>query len=193
MGITVPGGLDWWLHARIEGLTPEQKAALLEMLKQDQEESRIETERATFWNKDAILKNIKENYVKIEEATFAQLEWKKFHINLPANWHFNWFKFDCFVSKGYVKKDDLTFRPYLRNLSYSYEEIFKYWGLIDAIMQYMKELWVTVGIGEASKYFKDITGLNNRYLFKEHGQYKFGEAEYSPETNRAKYLLKASD
>ena len=148
MSINTPTGWDEELKSRLEGLTPEEKSRLFEMLKQDKErdedeQKNIEPNPELFWDKEAILKDLKENHVKIEEnvENFWK-EWKIVHIDLPAVWEFEWFKFDCFISNDSFNRETLGkergTKKTNKNL-YSVKEISR---LLQAINKYMKALGV---------------------------------------------------
>lgn len=92
------------------------------------------------WNKEEILKSLKENpeYVKIEEnAEVMWHTWKKVHINLPKVWNFEWFKFDYFVSYNSVEKKDFEKNPKLEKKSYSMNDVS---NLLKAINRFMAAL-----------------------------------------------------
>ena len=60
----------------------------------------------SWWNIEVILKNLKENHVKVEEnKEILGYKWKIIHIDLPAVWKLHWYKFDCFISDESLKKD----------------------------------------------------------------------------------------
>ena len=90
------------------------------------------------WNTDAILDDLKENYIKIEEdKEIMWYEWKIVHIDLPAIWDFEWFKFDYFVSYKSVAQEDFEKKFELKKKSYSVEDVSE---LLQAMNSYMKEL-----------------------------------------------------
>lgn len=153
--INTPTSWDDELKSRLDGLTNEQKDKLLEMLQQDKKE-RIK------WNKDAILKDLKKNYVKIEEnAEMMWYTWKIVHINLPAIWNFKWFKFDYFVSNDPV--DESTFEKGPKNESYSKKEIL---NSLQKFGEYMSEYKIKTNITKVNRndydlrdYWKYVTDL----------------------------------
>ena len=199
---TWPNGWDENLKL-LEWLTDKQKDKILKSLLQEKEDKKNEFEKSIYWNKEAILKNLKENYVKIEENQNRDIyKWKKYHIELPAVWHFKWYKFDCYVSDWFVKKADFERVPWYENMSYTHEELSYNWGLLWAMDRYMKENWVKEEY-EAVKNIKAITGLNNRYWLKDCNKEhhlrsitSFGKWEKSVTDNekcRVKMLLKLSE
>ena len=106
------------------------------------------------WNTDAILEDLRKNHVIIEEDVLMMwYRWKKVHIDLPAVWSFEWYKFDCFVSYGYEKIEMQYFnREYdLKHKSFSMKEISE---LLQAINKYMAELQ-----GEHDEYM-DYENIN---------------------------------
>ena len=121
--IDTPTGWDDELKSRLEWLTDEQKDKLFEMLKQD----RLDREKS-MWNIDAILEDLKENHVNIEgNKEILNKKWIIMHINLPAIWKFNWFKFDCFIS-NYLESVNLEdWNEEYKEKSYSMEEILKFY------------------------------------------------------------------
>lgn len=95
-----------------------------------------------YWNKEKILKNLKENYVNVEKnVEMMWYKWKKVHINLPKVWKFKWFTFDYFVSDVLVCKDDFESNPELEEKSYSMKEV---WNLLKAINNYMNAMGVEI-------------------------------------------------
>jgi len=90
------------------------------------------------WNTNIILNDLKENHVKVEEnAEMMWCKWKKVHIDLPAVWDFEWFKFDYFISDEAVYKRDFEKKSELEEKSYSMSDISK---LLQAMNRYMIEL-----------------------------------------------------
>ena len=134
------------------------------------------------WNTAAILNDLKENYVITEEnAEMMWYWWKKVHINLPAVWNFEWFKFDYFVSYNPVLRDTFESDSELEKKSYSMNEISK---LLQAMNKYMIELlgandgdmdyedelkyWETDNYRcKAWNCLKAITWLNKLYWLKD--------------------------
>jgi hypothetical protein len=91
-----------------------------------------------FWNRNAILSDLDENHVTVEEdVEMMWYKWEKVHIDLPAVWNFEWFKFDYFVSYDCVTKKDFEKEPELENKSYSTNDV---WNLLKAMNKYMAEL-----------------------------------------------------
>ena len=119
--------------------------AKMDEAERKREEAEIEKLK---WDTDAILNDLKENYVMIEEdAEMMWYKWKKVHIDLPAIWNFEWFKFDYFVSENsyswLVGKKDFWQKPRLKKKLYSIKEISK---LLHAMNKYMIELkWINDG------------------------------------------------
>ena len=143
-----------------------------------------ETKDDLHGNKEAILKDLKENHVKIEEnQEMLWYGWKKVYIELPAVWNFKWFKFEYFVSNDYITKADFEKNTDFENKSYSAKDVS---DLLTAMNQYMKEMWVNTDgdnadysangslIGyswgfkcEAWNCLKNITWLNDYYWFRD--------------------------
>ena len=92
-----------------------------------------------FWNEKAILKNLKEHYVRKDEAEVMWYKWKIVHVNLPAVWNFEWFNFDYFVSYARVHKDDFEANPEFEKKSYSMKKIC---DILKAMNRYLAELGV---------------------------------------------------
>jgi len=94
-----------------------------------------------YWNKDAILKDLKENHVTVyENQEMMWYKWKIVEINLPWAWEdYNPFKY--FVSYKLVRKDTFESNPELEKNSYSMEEV---WNLLKAINNYMKAMGVEI-------------------------------------------------
>ena len=134
-----------------------------------------------YWNRDAILKDLKENYVTVEENAeigWYMLGWKKVHINLPAVWNFKWFKFNYFVSSRPEFKEELERSPKLVEKLYSMKDV---WGLLWAMNRYMQamgvetdwdldyenalKLWERGSQGGCNAWdcLMEITWLNNNY------------------------------
>ena len=107
----------------------------------DLSKERVLPKESLFWNREAILGDLKDNYVKVEDGVeMMWYKWKKVYINLPAVWNFEWFKFDCFVwvgseTKSFLEKDH---QDVIDN-SYSIKDIS---NLLRAMNRYMKEYGV---------------------------------------------------
>lgn len=112
-----------------------------------------EISETLFWNKEAILQDLKINYVKIDDdVEMMWYKWKNFHIKLPAVWNFEWFKFDCFVSDDEIYKSEFEY-SWLWNSSYSIIEILE---LFQAFNKYMNELGINMDW--------DITDWDRKYF-----------------------------
>lgn len=182
-----PNNLGKKLESILKQLNTDEKTRLLKMLQQDKENSENEQwrkrkESELFWNKEAILKNLKENTVILKNVQMYWYNWNKVHINLPAVWNFEWFKFDYFVSyKGTLKPLEYESYPKLEEKLYSMKEI---WELLKAMNKYMKEMGVETDGDvdyendlknwETSNYrcnawdcLKDILWLNECYWLKD--------------------------
>lgn len=203
MTINTPTGWDEKLKSIMEWLSDEKRDELLEMLKQDKKEREKSTLDSLRWDKDAILNNLKENYVKIEEnvdMTPFLCKWKKIHIELPKIWDFEGLKLNLFVSKWYEKKSDFEHRR-AESMSYSAKELTD--EVLIPLKRYMRELWIEIDTWDVRDCLKVITGLNNRYRLTDKSKdgnsqaaCSFGEysLKWNTEDNsRAKLLLKSSD
>ena len=120
-------------------LSDRGQSELLEILKQDKEEKeRKQTVTNTIRN-NPILNDLKENHIKIEEdVEMMGYKWKVVHIDLPAMWNFEWFKFDYFVSNKSVDKENFESKSELKEKSYSMSDIST---LLQAMNRYMVECW----------------------------------------------------
>ena len=198
--INTPTSWDEELRSIMEWLSDEKRDELLKMLKQDKKEREETTLDSLRWNKDAILKNLRENYVKIEENVYNSYicKWKRIQINLPKVWDFEWSKLTLFASNWYEKKSDFEGRR-AESMSYSAKELAD--KVLIPLKRYMRELWVEIDTWDTGGCLKIITGLKNRYWLTDKGNksqaaYSFGEQslKWNTEDNsRAKLLLKASD
>ena len=65
MDINTLNGWNDDLKSIMKWLSDEKRNELLEMLKQDKKEREVATREALHWNKEAILKDLRENHVKI--------------------------------------------------------------------------------------------------------------------------------
>ena len=92
-----------------------------------------------YWNKDAILKDLMENYVTVHENQEKMgYKGKIVEINLPGMWEdYNPFKY--FVSDKSVRKDTFERNPELKEKSYSKKEVC---GLLQAMDRYMQAMGV---------------------------------------------------
>lgn len=136
-----------------------------------------EKKEKLYWNRVAIIKDLKENYLKEKDAEMMWYKWKEVHLSLPAVWNFKWFKLDYFVSNDFVYKEDFESNPELEKKSKSMKQI---WEILKAVNRYMAELWVEndwdmdyendLQDWKTEKYgckawdcLKDISGLNELY------------------------------
>ena len=141
-----------------------------EELKQNRKNTLIDPKRQDvfekiYWDEDAIMEDLKENFVTIKDATkkintwekMEDIEWKEVHFELPAVWNFKWFKFDYFVSNNTTNAKVLKKNPKLERQLYSMKEI---WNLLTALRNYMKECDVLldwhsyINYAEEMKYWK---------------------------------------
>ena len=111
---------------------------------EDKKEDNEKIEELWWDTTDAILNDLKENHVRIEEnVEMLWYKWKIVHIDLPAVWNFEWFKFDYFVSdtrvtkKLFEKKKLFERESKLEKKSYSMKDISQ---LLQAVNKYMAEL-----------------------------------------------------
>lgn len=202
MSINKPTGWDDEKRTNIQELTGEKKSEISETL---------------FWNKEAILKDLKEHHVKIEEnAEMMWFKWKKIRLELPAVWNFEGFKFDCFVSDESIEKKSIEKKFFLKKeskleeKSYSMQEI---WELLEAINTYMKELWIDsdenmdykndlqtrekgkfhrdVPKSKAWNYLKSIIGLDSFYWLKDKNVWYYnGKPDKKRNDSRATLIWK---
>ena len=94
-----------------------------------------------YWDKERILEDLKENFVKIDEnGEVMWYKWKIVHINLPeVTWIFGWYKFDYFVSEDLATKRDFKMNPEFENKLCSINDVSQ---LLKAVNMYMKVLGV---------------------------------------------------
>ena len=98
-----------------------------------------EKKEKLYRNREAIIKDLKENYLKEKYTEMMWYKWKEVHFSLPAVWNFEWFKLDYFVSNDIVYKIDFESNPELEKKSKSMKDI---WEILKAVNRYMAELWV---------------------------------------------------
>lgn len=120
----------------VEWLSDEKRKELLGMLKQKKTEEEEVVLKSLY--RDSIIKDLKENHVKIEEnVEMMWYKWKEVHIDLPAVWNFKWFKFDYFIADDLVKKVNMDKNTELQKKLYSMKDVSK---LLQAMNEYMEEL-----------------------------------------------------
>ena len=110
-----------------------------------------EKKEKLYWNREAIIKDLKENYLKEDDAEMMWYKWKEVHFSLPAVWNFEWFKLDYFVSNEPLYKRDFESNPELEKKSKSMKQI---WEILKAMNRYMAELWVKTD--DDTDYEKDL-------------------------------------
>lgn len=139
--INTPTGWDERLNSimeQINELSEKEQSELLVMLQQNKKNNNWK--ESLRWNKKAILNDLRENHVKIDEnANYMWYKWKKVHFSLPAVWNFEWFKLDYFVSNDIVYRRHFESNPELEKKSKSMKQI---WEILKAMNRYMAELWV---------------------------------------------------
>lgn len=133
------------------------------------------------WDIDAVLEDLKENCVKIEEnVEMMWYDWDIVHIEIPPYKNFEWLNFDYFVS--YENVDFILVYggktpEYEENL-YSVKDVSKLLQAInsymterhvtnDWAMDYEKELWGNNLTCKAWDYLKAITWLDDEYWLSE--------------------------
>ena len=136
-----------------------------------------EKKEKLYWNREAIIKDLKENYLKEKDTIMMRYRWKEVHLSLPAVWNFEWFKLDYFVSDKAVRKYEFVLYPELEKKLKSMKQI---WEILKAVNRYMAELWVKTDWDmdyendmqywktendrcQAWVCLKDITGLDKWY------------------------------
>ena len=113
-----------------------------EKLKQSRKDSLKDEKRKDvfekiYGDKEAVIKDLKENFVNFEEnAEMFGQKWKKVMFELPAVWDFKWFKSESFISDDTMNAKDLRKNPEVEKQLYSMKEI---WKLLTALRSYMKE------------------------------------------------------
>ena len=126
---------------KIKSIVKEAKKE--EKEREKREEERKEKERKEknlklMWNTNAILNDLKENHIKIEEdKEMMWYKWKIIHIDLPKVWNFKWFRFGYFVSNITITKEEFERDPLIEKQSYSMKDVSE---LLQAMNEYMKEL-----------------------------------------------------
>jgi len=170
--INTSTSLDEELKLKIEWLTDAQKDELLELLTQDKKLREKSTIESLYWNKDAILKDLKNNHVKVEENTeILWYKWKIIHVDLPSVWDFKWFNFDFFIWNKYENKKDVLNNSKLEENLYSMSEILE---LLKNTSNYMKACGIELD--------KNITDLDNHMKYRKHDHIiinKDGSKEFS--------------
>ena len=129
--------------------------------------------------KDVLLKDLKENHVKVEEnKEMFWYKWKFVYVSLPAIWNFKWFNFDFFVSDDYMYGYEFDKNPEFAKTSFSKKEISNF---LKKFRAYMKERWIefdrkvdfdtdlihfTTHVSVTWCYQGNFTGLNWCYYLK---------------------------
>lgn len=90
-----------------------------------------------FWNRDAILNTVKENYLRITKVEMMWYPWKRVIILLPRVWSFEGYVFTYFISDDFVSKYDFKKKPVLRENLFSKNDISE---LLEAINNFMAAL-----------------------------------------------------
>ena len=129
------------LRGVLEVCSDEKIKKVVEEEKEEEErktKEREEKKLELMWNTNAILDDLKENHVKIEKnKKIMWYKWKIVHIDLPAIWNFNWFKFNYFVSYERVVEDEFERNFLFGDQLYSMKDVSE---LLQAMNEYMKEL-----------------------------------------------------
>lgn len=137
MAINTPTGWDEELKSRLEWLTPEQKDRLFHILKEDVKKRYWER---LYWNKDAILDDLRKNHVKHMDYEIWWHKWCMTILDLPPVWKkFKWFVFQCFRSYDTISKSEFLKNKDFVDMSYTKEEIS---NLFRAMNEYMKANWI---------------------------------------------------
>ncbi len=125
----------------VEEKEQAHKAAQIDYRWKVEEETKVkDTKEELYWDKEKILKNLKQKVVVDKNTNYMWYTWKKVHITLPeVEWKFDWFKFEYFISNKTVYKKDFESNPELENKSYSPEEV---WNLLKAMNKYMQAMGV---------------------------------------------------
>ncbi len=148
------------LQTLLQWLSTEQKDEMFELLQQDKKKREmVEREKSIIEKrklnkaKASILKDLKENHVKVEEdVRYMWRLWKKIHIDLPKIGEFKWFNFDFFVTKE--KLPVLYDREHWKRRDKEAEQKNKQLcseddirDLVKALNSYMHECWVDIDKG----------------------------------------------
>lgn len=160
--------MDWLSDEQKEKLSKLSDDKVMEFL--DELRQIYNKKREMYRNRDLIIKDLKENHVKMEEnVEMMWYKWKIFHINLPAVWNFKWFKFDCFISDKLVSKEDFKKNPKLIRQSYLVDDISNLWLSLN---EYLKEYWAYLDV---NMYLRSFMNLYKSYRSKNKRSREFTE------------------
>ena len=128
----IKSGLSENLIQSIISLPESQKDELMQILQQDKLENRKKRGEV-----DAILEDLRKNYVRIDKNKEILWErWKIIHVDLPEvpGSNFKWFKFDFFAWPR-IMNENFEKKPDLEKHSLSVKKI---WKILQAINEYME-------------------------------------------------------
>lgn len=185
-GLNLSSEFNWDAKAELEKLSDKQKHKLLEQLIFGKKQRNRLQYRGLSSEVKTILEDLKNNYVKIDDdKEMLWYKWKFIHVDLPAVWEFEWFKFDFYLSNEWLSKKDFE-NLNCDDLLYSMEDISL---LLNAIRRYIKAKWIDIDEyvdyekelkdweywwyqSEAWDCLKEITGLNRDYWLKDIVKYQ---------------------
>lgn len=116
VGINTPTGKDGEKKTTIQSLTGKSKDEISEIL---------------YWDKMAILEDLKKNHVSVNKTRYMWYQWKEIHIELPEVW-----ECDFFVSDKAVTNDVFRCNWELHVLSHTEHQMQKLLEKIDKYMQH---------------------------------------------------------
>ena len=167
------------LQAIIAWLPTNQREQLCTALLKEREKNCEEPKKNQEIKLNYILNNLKRNHVRCEEnIELYGKKWKIIHLELPSVWKFEWYKFNCFVTKDSVDLNSIKSSSKIKNKMYTIDEI---WEFMTKFNQYLNECWIytdgdidytdifSFSCGKKSKvwkYIERISWISDRYLFR---------------------------
>lgn len=196
------------LEPHLDWLSTGKDGEIFEVLQDTPNPKEIDPE--LFWDKEAIIEDLKKNHVDIKEVKAFWYDSKLVTIDLPAVWDFQWKKVNFIISRS---SEEQSKNDKLQEHLLSLDDLH---DILDWIVSYMKILWVEIDwkfTFEYSEDFKDfhewwvldtfLDLLQDEYLdrfmlkksrmFVRHGDYLLFDSDNIEWYREESPLLKFSD
>lgn len=136
-------------QSQLDGLSTEQCGEMFGVLQDTPNKKEINPE--LFWNKEAILEDLKKNHVDVKEVKAWWYESKLVSIDFPAVWAFEWMKMNFLIPNIYWKEyvQQLVWNEKFKEYRVSVEDLS---GMLHWLVTYMKSYWVELDWDTILKY-----------------------------------------
>ena len=112
-----------------------------------------------FWNEEAVLKDLRENHVKIEEVELFWRICEIAHIDLPPVSDFQWLKMDVLLIRGWIESLQ-------QNVGLDNNASDKFSQFLKWVSEYMKSYWIDLWKNTNFEYVEDSINSQHNDILK---------------------------